>query len=188
MRVGAILHRCCVSPWLRSARRRQFKSLKSFRTAAGSSRHTSNSATGGGLGSGTGSSDHGLASDDRRHEILSAQLEQQRAGLENIVSVDRSQLREQIALASDDDESFETLTPLAKELRASILTRGPITVAEFMRLCLTHDKYGYYIQGDVFGSKGDFTTSPEISQVPYPPAVALGCDSSTPPCPFLGGH
>ena len=90
------------------------------------------------------------------------------------MSVDRSQLREQIALASDDDESFEKLTPLAKELRASILTRGPITVAEFMRLCLTHDKYGYYIQGDVFGSKGDFTTSPEISQVMFGFFGALG--------------
>ena len=42
---------------------------------------------------------------------------------------------------------------------------GPLTVAEYMGLCLGHPKYGYYITRDPFGEAGDFTTAPEISQV-----------------------
>ncbi|KXJ94422.1 S-adenosyl-L-methionine-dependent methyltransferase [Microdochium bolleyi] len=47
---------------------------------------------------------------------------------------------------------------------------GPVPLASYMRMCLTADVGGYYTgaieQGrDQFGQRGDFITSPEISQV-----------------------
>lgn len=42
---------------------------------------------------------------------------------------------------------------------------GPISVAQYMRQALTNPIDGYYMKKDVFGVKGDFTTSPEISQL-----------------------
>lgn len=43
--------------------------------------------------------------------------------------------------------------------------RGPIPFAHYMKEALTHPVHGYYMKKDVFGQKGDFTTSPEISQM-----------------------
>ncbi|PFH53138.1 hypothetical protein AMATHDRAFT_138506, partial [Amanita thiersii Skay4041] len=44
---------------------------------------------------------------------------------------------------------------------------GPIPFATYMQLCLTHANHGYYTNpsNPVFGFRGDFITSPEISQV-----------------------
>ncbi|MFA3918996.1 class I SAM-dependent methyltransferase [Ruegeria hyattellae] len=42
---------------------------------------------------------------------------------------------------------------------------GPLTVAEYMSDCLLHPEFGYYATRDPFGTKGDFTTAPEISQM-----------------------
>ena len=42
---------------------------------------------------------------------------------------------------------------------------GPISVAEYMALCLSDPQDGYYMTRDPFGRSGDFTTAPEVSQM-----------------------
>lgn len=56
-------------------------------------------------------------------------------------------------------------TPLERLLKAQIAETGPITVAEYMTLCLSHPRYGYYATRDPLGAAGDFVTAPEISQM-----------------------
>ncbi|HUF57684.1 MAG TPA: SAM-dependent methyltransferase [Thermohalobaculum sp.] len=50
---------------------------------------------------------------------------------------------------------------IARQIRAS----GPMTVADYMAVCLSHPRHGYYATRDPFGAAGDFTTAPEISQM-----------------------
>ena len=38
-------------------------------------------------------------------------------------------------------------------------------VAEYMALCLTDHRWGYYATRDPFGARGDFVTAPEVSQM-----------------------
>jgi NADH dehydrogenase [ubiquinone] 1 alpha subcomplex assembly factor 7 len=59
----------------------------------------------------------------------------------------------------------EEYSPLEREIRRLIGIAGPMPVAEYMRLCLTHPQYGYYITRDPLGAGGDFITAPEISQM-----------------------
>jgi NADH dehydrogenase [ubiquinone] 1 alpha subcomplex assembly factor 7 len=59
----------------------------------------------------------------------------------------------------------ETFSALETEIRRRITAAGPMPVAQFMSLCLTHPQHGYYITRDPFGTRGDFTTAPEISQM-----------------------
>ncbi len=56
-------------------------------------------------------------------------------------------------------------SPLEREIRQLIAVAGPLPVAEYMRLCLTHPQHGYYVGRDPLGSAGDFITAPEISQM-----------------------
>jgi SAM-dependent MidA family methyltransferase len=56
-------------------------------------------------------------------------------------------------------------SPLAGEIRRLIGIAGPMPIAEYMQLCLTHPQYGYYTTRDPLGARGDFITAPEISQM-----------------------
>jgi NADH dehydrogenase [ubiquinone] 1 alpha subcomplex assembly factor 7 len=56
-------------------------------------------------------------------------------------------------------------SPLESEIRRLIGVAGPMPLAEYMRLCLTHPQFGYYVNRDPLGAGGDFITSPEISQM-----------------------
>lgn len=57
------------------------------------------------------------------------------------------------------------MSPLEALIRDRIAKTGPIPVADFMELALSHPEHGYYKTGDPFGIAGDFITAPEISQV-----------------------
>ena len=46
-----------------------------------------------------------------------------------------------------------------------IAADGPMSIAEYMALCLGHPEHGYYTTRDPLGRGGDFTTAPEISQM-----------------------
>ena len=57
------------------------------------------------------------------------------------------------------------MTKLKERIVDFIEALGPITVSEYMALCLSDLQHGYYMTRDPFGRVGDFTTAPEISQM-----------------------
>ena len=54
---------------------------------------------------------------------------------------------------------------LSEQIDFQIRTSGPMSVATYMGLCLTHPSKGYYRTNDPLGAAGDFVTAPEISQM-----------------------
>jgi NADH dehydrogenase [ubiquinone] 1 alpha subcomplex assembly factor 7 len=57
------------------------------------------------------------------------------------------------------------MTPLERIIAQEIKASGPMRLDRFMDLALAHPEHGYYITRNPLGAQGDFTTSPEISQV-----------------------
>ncbi|KAJ1976329.1 hypothetical protein H4R35_002752 [Dimargaris xerosporica] len=72
-----------------------------------------------------------------------------------------------IAKGSVITHGKEAPTPVGKAIAAAIKATGPMSVAQYMRQALQSPLGGYYHEhsGDLLGAKGDFTTSPEISQM-----------------------
>lgn len=54
---------------------------------------------------------------------------------------------------------------LKARLIAEMTEHGPLSVADYMARCLLDPEFGYYRTQPAFGTKGDFTTAPEISQM-----------------------
>ncbi|MBU1305794.1 MAG: SAM-dependent methyltransferase [Alphaproteobacteria bacterium] len=64
------------------------------------------------------------------------------------------------------DPTTTELSPSLPELiDMQIRTSGPMSIASYMGLCLTHPTKGYYRNMDPLGAGGDFITAPEISQM-----------------------
>lgn len=56
------------------------------------------------------------------------------------------------------------MNALAERIAHIIETQGPISVAQFMTLCLHDPEYGAYAARNPLGAKGDYVTAPDISQ------------------------
>ena len=57
------------------------------------------------------------------------------------------------------------MNALAKNLAARIDRDGPLSIEDFMAVCLLDPEHGYYTTRDPFGAPGDFITAPEVSQM-----------------------
>ncbi|MGJ8527090.1 class I SAM-dependent methyltransferase [Maritalea sp.] len=57
-------------------------------------------------------------------------------------------------------------TPSLSDLiNVQIMAQGPMSLATYMSIALTHPTLGYYKKADPLGQTGDFITAPEISQM-----------------------
>ena len=54
---------------------------------------------------------------------------------------------------------------LGEKIAGLIRAAGPISVADYMAICLFDPEDGYYTTREPFGAKGDFVTAPEVSQM-----------------------
>ena len=54
---------------------------------------------------------------------------------------------------------------LGDQIDTQIRETGPMSLATYMGLCLSHPRHGYYTTGRPIGAAGDFITAPEISQM-----------------------
>ena len=73
-------------------------------------------------------------------------------------------LPDQALVANPNQEVLGTGEAL-DDIAARIRAQAPMSVAEYMALCLGHPEHGYYVTRDPLGRAGDFITAPEVSQM-----------------------
>lgn len=56
-------------------------------------------------------------------------------------------------------------TPLEHRIKAIVRMDGPMSVFDYMGICLGDPEHGYYMAREPFGAAGDFVTAPEVSQM-----------------------
>lgn len=54
---------------------------------------------------------------------------------------------------------------LLDKIKHIIALNGPISIAEYMHICMADPEHGYYKTQEVIGRQGDFITAPEVSQM-----------------------
>ncbi|KAI5071115.1 hypothetical protein GOP47_0013366 [Adiantum capillus-veneris] len=82
---------------------------------------------------------------------------------EVLISIDRSSLS---TAPEHTHEKKAEESPMVKHIKSMIRFRGgPITLADYMEEVLTNPTAGFYMNRDVFGTEGDFITSPDVSQM-----------------------
>lgn len=79
------------------------------------------------------------------------------------ITIDRSGLCSPPAHTHEEPPQESAMSKYIKSLVR--FRGGPITVAEYMEEVLTNPTAGFYMNRDVFGTHGDFITSPDISQM-----------------------
>ncbi len=57
------------------------------------------------------------------------------------------------------------MTEIFTILKQKIEEDGPISIADYMSICMTHPQHGYYMTKDPLGQRGDFITAPEMTQI-----------------------
>ncbi|MEC7300156.1 MAG: SAM-dependent methyltransferase, partial [Pseudomonadota bacterium] len=58
-----------------------------------------------------------------------------------------------------------TQAPLLDRILQRINLQGPMPLSDYMQICMLDPAQGYYTTRDPLGTKGDFITAPEISQM-----------------------